>query len=526
MPQESPTNFMLDDSERHTLLPQTKEEIRILLYTDDPLGIREGDGLTGLSRMRAHLTAHSPAFATFKIDYKSRNVPNNPAGNKLTPELLANYDEVWFFGVHQVNRGDSLNAVGVLRGGPQSELEPAEVDALKLWMKVREENGILVGGGGVVVTGDHSNKRPDDARPTDAFGEDPPSQDGFLGLGRAIGRRVPRAGRLRKWEGVPTARGADSFNTQMVVPGVDINSLRLQLDKQPQQLILQQFNYLGKPATDEPGYAHPLFFYKGGGLIEVFPDHAHEGAIILPADAEFEDTETWPVSAADPPVQPKPYVAARGIDKRNAHPLNLVATYNGDCANVGRIVATSSWHHFLNVNLLNFQVDSPPGSAGDQIGQFYGNLALWLCPLAKRAAMAQRMTEWLGTHLMLLEEVGGSEEEIGRRAYAILTAIASPCEVHELLQMTLEEKYRARFETAYFPEVGFVVHPLPSKEVLLGSVIAKFHDDTIRGELAPAADELQPLDAGLPVESGFERALNRQRAEARQAEEKTREIFG
>jgi len=520
MPLESVTNFMLDDSERIPLLPREKPNIRILLYTDDPLGIRNGDGLTGLSRMQAHLHAHAPAFAKFEVEFLSRNADaNNHAGHKLTDELLARFDEVWLFGVHQVNR-DKFN-LGVIRGGPQSELEPAEVEALTHWMKVNEETGL--GGGGVIMTGDHANARPADARPSVAFADGPDSQDEFLGLGRAIGRRVPRAGQLRKWEGAPTARRDNSFNTQAVVPSADINSLRLQLDKQPQQLILQSFDIKGKPTAEE-GFAHPLFFYKGGELIQVFPDHAHEGAVILPDEEKFADKETWPES---PHVQPRPHVAARGIDKRNSKLLNLVAAYNGDCADVGRIVATSSWHHFLNVNLLNFPADSPAGSTGDQIGQFYGNLALWLCPRPKRVAMAQKMTEWLGTHLMLLEELGGSEEEIGRRAYAILTSVASPCEVHELLQATLEDKYRVRFETAYFPEVGFTISPFPSKEVLLGSVIAKFHDDMIRVETAPEGDLPQPTeDEGGAIKSGFERALKRQAKEVEQAMATARDIFG
>lgn len=523
MPLESVTNFMLDDSERNSLLPQTKPTIRILLYTDDPLGIRQGDGLTGLSRMQKHLHAHAPAFATLEVEFLSRNADaSNHAGHKLTDELLARFDQIWFFGVHQVNR-DKFN-LGVIRGGPQSELEPAEVEALTRWMRVNQETGL--GGGGVLMTGDHANERPKDARPSDAFGDGPDSQDPHLGLGRAIGRRVPRAGQLRKWEGDPTARSDKSFNTQAVVPGVDIDNLLLQLDKRPQQLILQSFDIEGRPTAGE-SYAHPLFFYKGGALIQVFPDHAHEGAVVLPEEGTFADKVTWPESAADRPVQPRPHVAARGVDKRNSKLLDLVAAYNGDCAGAGRIVATSSWHHFLNVNLLNFQMGSPPGSAGDQIGQFYGNLALWLSPRAKRLAMTQKMTEWLGTHLMLLEELGGSEVEIGRRAYSILTSVASPCEVHELLQGTLEERYRARFETAYFPEAGFTISPFPSKEVLLGSVIAKFHEDMSRAETAAEGELLQPADVGgAPPESGFERARRKQAEKVEEAQAMARKIFG
>jgi hypothetical protein len=57
----------------------------------------------------------------------------------------------------------------------------------------------------------------------------------------------------------------------------------------------------------------------------------------------------------------------------------IVIAYDGSIAGVGRIVADSTWHHHMNVNLKGF----PPGdSMIAQFARFYVNLAVWLSPPA------------------------------------------------------------------------------------------------------------------------------------------------
>lgn len=503
------TSFMFDDSQRGFILPAEKPTIRILIYTDDPHGITKGNELFGLSTMIAHLKSHEPAFATFSVELISRNADaQNHAGNRLTPALLQQFDEVWFFGIHQADR--PRFSLGVVRGGPHSELEPEEIVALRDWMK----------SGGVLMSGDHASPLAEDVQPDEPC-PGGGAQDAFLGLGRAIGHSVPRAGRLRKWEGTPTACKENSFNTQSPVAGFDVDSLILQADGLPQQLILQSFDPNGKPTTTG-GYAHPLFFYKGGALIQVFPDHAHEGAVIPPDN--LNDKEVWPESQAEPPVQPEPYVVARGVDKRNSELLDLVSAYNGDCADVGRIVATSTWHQFLNINLLNLPPSSPVGSAADQIGQFYANLALWLSPRSTRLAMARTMIDRLARQPLTLEEIGRSAQDIGRAAYSLLSALASPCEIHELLQTMLPDKHRVRFETVYFPERSFTLSPFPSKELLLGSAIASFYEEAIRVETSDAQD-LRPASLAQIQSTGFDRALTEQSKRINKVLADARDIF-
>jgi hypothetical protein len=488
------TNSMPKDNERLPLLHDAKPIIKILLYTDEPSAFRDDQGLCDLGTMIAHLRAHAPTFARLDIKWMSRNSSDkNHADHKLDAAMLKEYDEVWFFGLHQMSR-EKFSLI-VLKGGPHSELDEDEVKALDNWMKREGEDGAR--GGGVLMTGDHANPRPKAGSPDEGDRCPDIPEEEFLGLGRALGRHVPRARWLRKWEGAPTACPKNSFNTQVFVTGGNPDDSQLELDVRPQELILKKFDALGNPTSE--GYPHPLFFYKGGKYIEVFPDHAHEGAVILP-DAFDEDE--WPKPKG---VQPKPQIVAYGTDKRNLQPLKILAAYNGDCAGVGRIVADSTWHHYLNLNLLSFGSPSQEGTAADQIGQFYANLAVWLSPLSVRREMSHLMFRWLVNNLLIWEELGQESLDVGRTAYALLSQVASPCEIHELLMAAIPDDYCDQFETLCLPERGFPLTPVPSRELILGCIIESYQQDISRIEAA--GGDLSQLDIGRVTKSGFERAF-------------------
>lgn len=488
------TNPTPEGNERLPLLHDAKPTIKILIYTDDPFGFRDGDELNDLGTMLAHLRAHAPTFALLDIKWMSRNSSyKKHADHKLDAALLKEYDEVWFFGLHQLSRENF--ALVVLRGGPHSELDEDEVKALDNWMKREGKDGAR--GGGVLMTGDHANPRPKAGMPDEGNRCPDIPEEEFLGLGRALGHCVPRARWLRKWEGAPTACPKNSFNTQVLVAGADPDDSQQEYDKRPQELHLEKFDALSNPTPD--GYPHPLFFYKNGKYIDVFPDHPHEGAVVIP-DA-FDEKE-WPKLKG---VQPKPQVVAYGTDKRNHKPLNILAAYNGDCAGVGRIVADSTWHHYLNINLLNFGSPSQEGSDADHIGQFYANLAIWLSPLSVRREMSHLMFRWLVNNLLIWEELGQESLDVGRTAYALLSQVASPCEIHELLLAVVPDDYCAQFDTLCFPERGFPQSPVPSREVILGCIIESYQQDISRIEAA--GGDLSQLDVGRATKSGFERAF-------------------
>jgi hypothetical protein len=468
-------NDVLDDApieasrSLHNLPTSEKPTIRILLYTDDPQEIVKGPAADlGLGLMINHLEGHPPAFANLSITYEPRYTGIGPKANNKINLVLDNadakgepFDQVWVFGLHQVNRQSF--SMGVGGGGPESELDKAEISAFER----RMDTGL-----GVLITGDHANRQPPDIVPLDLNStcDDPRRGDQFLGLGRALGRCIPRAGELRDWEGKPTSQPRFSFNTQVVVFGTNVDTQSgFDLDTTPQQLILQTFNDKGRPSLN--GQPHPLFFYRQGQAIQLFPDHVHEGAVVIPESLSAR----WPKKNN---VRPQPRVVAYGLDKRNGNLLKLVGAYDGDFVDVGRIVADSTWHHYFNVNLRGFQHPGALFSPTDQIGQYYRNLALWLTPRRLRIQMAEVMARWIAQQPSIAELVGPRPSKLlsemmntGSAAMKLLTEVASACEIHELFQTLVPEAKRRGYEAFYFPEKGFALSPLPSKELLLGALV-------------------------------------------------------
>jgi len=484
--------------------------IKILLYTDarDDI-VQEPVGKFGLGRMIELLHAHGPAFAELCVKWESRYPKRSSrAENRIHVVMKREveqtgypFDQIWFFGGHLVNKKKFDPGIG--GGGPESELDFDEVNALRAWMDM---------GGGVLMTGDHANERPDDELPLDPNPPcpHPDEKKRFAGLGRALGRCVPRAGELRDWDGPPTAREEDSNNTQ-VTPFIRCGEtfpaqILFQRDRVPQQLIVPTFNEKGKPALG--GQPHPLFFYREGcGSIQFFPDHLHEGEVVIPDS--FPEA-VWPKNAATN-FQPLPRVVAYGLDKRCGNKIKLLAAYDGSAAGVGRVVADSTWHHYFNINLSGFTQPTGPGSPIDQIGQFYGNLAVWLSPTIKRFEMAEAMFRCLAHDPEVLEELGPAKKakitdrrRAGAAARESLSRVSSPCEVHELLQMTIPKYYHhlERFETLYFPERGYNLTSLPSQDLLLGCIIKRFRHESLNDAGASLANAKQNKRVSAAFEAG------------------------
>lgn len=446
---------------RHLLYVE-KPTIKILFYTDDPTSIKDDDSFLGLRSLRFRLRAHQPTSADFGVGFSSRSSTiATHADNKIdvlmereVKETGKPFDEIWFFGTHQTTT--TIFTAGALGGGPQSELDSGEVNALWRWMDA--STGV---GGGVMIAGDHSERRPDNAVtvpdppcPDDSSAEDP------LALGRAIGRCVPRAGLMRKWAGNPTRTG-DTNNT--VVAG------GLQQDGQPQFFRLVNFDETGNPKP--AGSPHPLFFYRANSFITVLPDHDHEGAL-----TDVFDPSAWPKVEGKP--QPLPQVVAVATNQRNKTEFNLLSTYDGDSVKVGRIVADSSWHHYLSGNLGNFPHPASANTESDKIGQFYGNLGLWLAPRTKRTQMAQALL-WELANLALV--MGEWEEpfRLGTFAYITLLQMASPCEIHEFFNILVSDS-----PERISSEVRGVLNQFRGMEVLLGGVLTSYHHEIRRSRVS------------------------------------------
>jgi hypothetical protein len=423
-----------------------KPTVRILFYTDDFSVLLNNVSSFGVGILRDLIVNHNTFYANFDIHLLNRHDPSH-AANKLTPALLSSYDQVWFFGVRQAN----LQAAGGLPAEPENELTGPEVTALQAWM----------GTGGVLITGDHANPRPSRADP---------ALDPLVNLGRALGYRVPRAGELRRWEGLPDASILGSHNTQVPDGVSNLNDLTLQDDALPQALILKRYPLWSFPPWLRRSRPHPLFCGRKRP-ITVFPDHMHEGELVIPTAFP---AGTWPSGVWG---QPLPEVIARGTDKRNGNVYGVSTAYEGSAAGVGRIVADSTWHHYFNINLQGF----PPGPVLDDIADHYVNLAVWLSPPGKRWAMRCWTWWWLAHNPSVQMVFGHPLHILGFNAYNVLGQVASQCTITEFVWpfpwfAPLHERY-----------------PWPPEEFVLGGILQQYHEAfelAEAGQEAPGQEEL------------------------------------
>jgi hypothetical protein len=440
-----------------------KPTVKILFYTDDSFSVNlnaevdDSSNEFGVRILHDLLVNDASDLADFEITLLDRHATGH-ASDKLTTQVLASFDQVWFFGIGLANTSSQ----------PENELTGPEVSALEAWMA----------SGGVLMTGDHANPRPTNADP---------NLDRLLGLGRAIGHRVPRAGALRRWEGNPAQFDTElevqlrtfgqahplgptySYNTQVPTQQVHIDSLDLQEDEWPQELILKTY-----PVPSGPlGLTHPFgehvvhrLFCGRRAPITVFPDHMHEGELVTPSSFP---SDTWP---SGPSGQPVPEVIARGTDKRNGRVYDIVTAYDGSSAGAGRIVADSTWHHYFNVNLKGFRPDGP---VLPQLAQFFVNLAVWLSPPAKRHAIACWQLWKLAHNPTVQMSYRNPLGILGRAAAGVLRRTSGPCVIRDLVVQPVMTQRGS-------PSDAFG----PPQELLLGGVLHAYLEAF---ERADAGDE-------------------------------------
>lgn len=335
--------------------------VRILFYADFQGAYNTGP-FDGLKHVIATLNADPYYWVQFTIA-KANRVNDSSADALLRNKTLdqinwADYDELWLFG---------------LSGFP-SVLSAAEISAVTNFMNT---------GGGVLVTGDHED------------------------LGAAIGSSIPRAGKLRAWAigTAPPVGGGDQHSTlrEGHDPGFVFND---QSDDVPQVIRYRTYPVLGRPwaYTWLRQRPHPILCGPDGP-IDVLPDHMHEGIITIPAN--FPNNE-WPSKNG---LQPKPEVIAwaKIVDpvlNKSGTEFPVLGAYDGHTADVGRIIADATWHHWFDINLIGeggavsgdaagFDVPTISGQAAlKKIEAYFLNVAIWLAPPAQQRCMRNRL--WWG----------------------------------------------------------------------------------------------------------------------------------
>ena len=358
----------------------------------------------GMTVIKAHRDVDSSADFD-NVTLATATDPGNPSVINLHA-----YDVVWMFGAH----GQS--------GNGSNNLTANEVAAVEAFMDA---------GGGVFATGDHES------------------------IGADMCGRIPRVRLMRAWYGNGPL-GNDS--PMLAVPGFPRNfdqndagrgdTLRRnpagtyptadrvwfenQSDSIPQQL---------SPTTAP---AHSILRYEGRDLV-VYADHMHEGHTLGADDLDgiFDYTIAYPLdddsgrSVLDFPSvsghrelplviatgqtvsPPTDLGGANGGDSFGQTPpnpktINTLCVYDGTVAGKGRIVAASTFHHYIDVNLdgdssLNANGLTNAGPDAEKGKGFYGtgsaaavyqdlkqifvNITNWLAkPRAKMELIIERST--------------------------------------------------------------------------------------------------------------------------------------
>ena len=375
--------------------------IRILMLTDTVFGGYNNEDFH-LGELIHILKTNVPYYVNYKITKAHRdNVTTVGAditqfrfdnSNHFNPD---DYDEIWMFGI---------------QGGNNINLSAKEQRIVAEFMERHDKNE-RPNGGGVFCTGDHEH------------------------LGTPLSVGIPRVRNMRKWyygsafttpygePKAPPGDGPDRHDT--LVEGHDSGyQFDDQSDDIPQK-IQPRFYY---SRANSPfiftwnKYPHPLLCGPHG-VIDVMPDHAHEGECYEPSDLNRSftyDGETFVEYPTAPNGhKPRPQVIAwsNEVGPRTAADvkgnLNLkkfgsICAYNGHEAEIGRVVVDATWHHFFNINLKGELFNSDPVKAGgfkgsaspqaqkdyDQIKAYFRNIAIWLAPQSKQRCMLTR-TLWL-----------------------------------------------------------------------------------------------------------------------------------
>jgi hypothetical protein len=353
--------------------------LRILFVLDGRIDTGRTSGCFGLGLVLDTLRDNSFAWwVRFEVDVVRRDdgtqrqcAPDSPDENPAGFNFrftnagfdIDEYDQIWFFGDFPSNEPNNPD------DAMYSPLSGAELKVLADWMDR---------GGGVFATGDHSN------------------------LGASMCSRIPRVRSMRKWtaaQGVPPQHGPERHETTQGAPGTTTTYAEEE-DAVP-QTIEPVYRPTATSIAIRTYVPHPLLCARDG-VIDQFPDHMHEGEVIVGDAVQLDQPLGIPgyagveYPAATDPQQPRPrpqVVAYGRTTPQWQHadgPVNpkrfpLIGAYDGDPAGIGRVVVDSTWHHWFSVNTYGLRDLNPP--VYEHMQAYYRNVALWLATPTQRALM-------------------------------------------------------------------------------------------------------------------------------------------
>lgn len=340
-------------------------------------------------------------FSSFAVTVATRDGDGSPkegfdiTGFRFSTQELSRFDQVWFFGWFPGNVApDSLDPAddAYLDDPNNNPLSDAELEALSRWMDE---------GGGVLGTGDHHF------------------------LGGAMCSKVPRVSAMRGFriaDGVTTQHYATRYETTRPrTPGQQAGSEPIDYPNE-EDVLPQPIEWV--PFEQDPilpiARPHPILCHPRLGVINVLPDHMHEGHCFDFDDAGWQSTKRDATfafggysNAHFPTIsgqRPLPKVIAWGRTLASP-PLNfpiggpqparripLIAAYDGQSIGIGRVVVDSTWHHWFDLNLqgmMDAAAETGQRTSLDKIFRYYVNVGIYLASPSWRAGM---MLGWLKFH--------------------------------------------------------------------------------------------------------------------------------
>lgn len=482
-----------------------KTYVDILIVVDTEIATQPGVGF-GIGSVIELLRETAVGCMRFRVDIAQRSSGTPavvPSPGAFEPKYTAfrfdmqadgsavidKYEQIWCFGFKPDNFGgpdSNIDQPGMI---PASNPELAK---LAKWMKEKK--------GGVFATGDHDY------------------------LGASMCRRIPRIGTMRRWtnaDGVPpigTNARIDTLRppSPAFEPGAPGGQAVLDNDLHQGDTTIQPIQWVPWQNVQTSIFnrrvrPHPVLCHPKLGPIDVMPDHAHEGLCrdtgTVPLDGMFNfdsagDKPEYPDAIAGGP-KPAPMVIAYGSTlggppynfakgpqpARSSFPM--ISVYDGHLADVGRCATDSTWHHWMDVNIL--AIKGVGGNDWEKVKRYYINLAMWLNPPGCNTNCL-----YLSTFTSHFTDIGFQEYspklsnfELGRGLYDHLASIYGPCWVTQSIFEIFDILKIRVFEDPRFPKPDpcLTCPPFDLLEInALGGLVRASFDDaalvhaTVRGE--------------------------------------------
>jgi len=442
--------------------------VHVLILTDDD-GSYTREHRFGLTELVSILTTQVKPYIRFAVTtgHRSHASANNPYPKDADIQGFAftntshftptKFDEIWFFGI--ANDASDTNE--------HHPLTEAEKEILFRFMDA---------GGGVFATGDHED------------------------LGIELCGDIPRVRNMRRWQfnhaavdssydnydegsgDSPPVLGPHRHDT-LDAGHNSVYEFDDQSDDVPARIIPKI--YVSGSATIVHSSCHPILCGPDG-VINILPDHMHEGECQVPDDLTQVITHGSYTAHEYPRnpynLQPVPDVIAHAVISPG-HTTRLeakdsfggaignttqsslpddavlddyygcIAAYDGQIASVGRVVVDSTFHHFFNINLiasgsnntsdpvkaLGFNASLEGKASYEVIKAYYRNIAEWIAKPPTQIKMFKTIlwnARWDSQLRMHPHRLGVSDRlgwvdytRYGNVVRDVFRRISSPCSV-------------------------------------------------------------------------------------------------